>query len=78
VRDVVRILKRRFHNVISRCIRRVQGEGSAAEIVAALGYFNKRLPVDVMLLVRGGGSLEICGRSTRRAWRAPLRHQQFQ
>jgi exodeoxyribonuclease VII large subunit len=59
VRDVVRILKRRFHNV---CLTlypvRVQGEGSAAEIVNALGYFNKKLPMDVILLVRGGGSLE--------------------
>ena len=59
VRDVVRILKRRFHNVhLTLYPVRVQGEGSAAEIVAALGYFNKRLPVDVILLVRGGGSLE--------------------
>jgi exodeoxyribonuclease VII large subunit len=59
VRDVVRILKRRFHNVhLTLYPVRVQGEGSAAEIVAGLGYFNKRLPVDVILLVRGGGSLE--------------------
>ena len=59
VRDVVRILKRRFHNVhLTLYPVRVQGEGSAAEIVAALGFFNKKLPVDVILLVRGGGSLE--------------------
>jgi len=51
VRDVVRILKRRFHNVhLTLYPVRVQGEGSAAEIVAALGYFNKKLPVDVILL----------------------------
>jgi exodeoxyribonuclease VII large subunit len=37
---------------------RVQGDGSAAEIVAALGYFSKQRLVDVILLVRGGGSLE--------------------
>jgi exodeoxyribonuclease VII large subunit len=59
VRDVVRILRRRFHNVhLTLYPVRVQGEGSAAEIVAALGYFNKKLPADVILLVRGGGSLE--------------------
>jgi exodeoxyribonuclease VII large subunit len=59
VRDVVRILKRRFHNVhLTLYPVRVQGEGSAGEIAAALGYFNKKLPVDVILLVRGGGSLE--------------------
>src|ERR1700731_795500 len=55
VRDVVRILKRRFHNVhLTLYPVRVQGEGSASEIVAALGYFNKKLPVDVILLVRAG------------------------
>ncbi|HKM68332.1 MAG TPA: exodeoxyribonuclease VII large subunit [Candidatus Acidoferrum sp.] len=59
VRDVVRILRRRFHNVhLTLYPVRVQGDGSAAEIVEALGYFNKKLPVDVILLVRGGGSLE--------------------
>jgi exodeoxyribonuclease VII large subunit len=59
VRDVVRILKRRFHNVhLTLYPVRVQGEGSAAEIVTALAHFNKKLPVDVILLVRGGGSLE--------------------
>src|SRR5207342_1838081 len=31
---------------------------SSGEIVTALSYFNKKLPVDVILLVRGGGSLE--------------------
>ena len=59
VRDVVRILKRRFHNVhLTLYPVRVQGEGSAEEIVRALEYFNKMLMVDVLLLVRGGGSLE--------------------
>src|SRR5271157_530346 len=59
VRDVVRILRRRFHSAhLTLYPVRVQGDGSAAEIVGALGYFNKKLPVDVILLVRGGGSLE--------------------
>ncbi len=59
VRDVVRILKRRFHNVhLTLYPVRVQGEGSAPEIVAALEYFSKQRLVDVVLLVRGGGSLE--------------------
>ena len=59
VRDVVRILKRRFPNVhLTLYPVRVQGEGSAAEIVAALEYFSRRQLVDVVLLVRGGGSLE--------------------
>jgi len=59
VRDVVRILKRRFHNVhLTLYPVRVQGEGSAPEIVTALEYFSKQRLVDVVLLVRGGGSLE--------------------
>jgi len=59
VRDVVRILKRRFPNVhMTLYPVRVQGEGSAPEIVAALEYFSKQRLVDVILLVRGGGSLE--------------------
>jgi exodeoxyribonuclease VII large subunit len=59
VRDVIRILRRRFPNV---CLTlypvRVQGDGSATEIVKALKFFNQRKFVDVLILARGGGSLE--------------------
>ncbi len=59
VRDVVRILTRRFPNVhLTLYPVRVQGEGSAAEIVEALRYFHKNHAADVVLLVRGGGSME--------------------
>jgi exodeoxyribonuclease VII large subunit len=59
VRDVVRILKRRFHNVhIIVFPVRVQGEGSAEEIVRALRFFNQRQLADVLILARGGGSME--------------------
>jgi exodeoxyribonuclease VII large subunit len=59
VRDVVRILRRRFPNVhLTLYPVRVQGEGSAPEIVTALEYFGRQRLVDVILLVRGGGSLE--------------------
>ena len=59
VRDVVRILTRRFPNVhLTLYPVRVQGEGSAAEIVEALRYFHKKQAADVVLLVRGGGSME--------------------
>src|SRR3974390_891488 len=52
--DVVRILKRRFPNVhLTLYPVRVQGEGSAPEIVKALEYFSKQQMVDVILLVRG-------------------------
>ena len=59
VRDVVRILRRRFPNVhLILYPVRVQGEGAAAEIVEAIRYFNRKQLVDVMILARGGGSLE--------------------
>ncbi len=59
VRDVVRILRRRFPNVhLILYPVRVQGEGAAAEIVEAIRYFNRKELVDVMILARGGGSLE--------------------
>jgi exodeoxyribonuclease VII large subunit len=59
VRDVVRILRRRFHNVhLTLFPVRVQGEGAALEIVRALQFFNRQQSVDVLILARGGGSLE--------------------
>ena len=59
VRDVVRILTRRFPNVhLTLYPVRVQGEGSADEILEALLHFHKSRSVDVILLVRGGGSIE--------------------
>ena len=36
----------------------VQGEGAAARIVAAIATANRRAECDVLLLVRGGGSIE--------------------
>src|ERR1700688_881412 len=59
VRDVVRILRRRFRNVhLTVYPVRVQGDGASKEIVRAVQFFNRRLMVDVLILARGGGSLE--------------------
>src|SRR5216683_67004 len=59
VRDVVRILTRRFPNVhLTVYPVRVQGEGAAEEIVKALKFFNSKKMVDVLILARGGGSME--------------------
>jgi exodeoxyribonuclease VII large subunit len=59
VRDILRVLKRRFPNLhILLYPVRVQGEGAAAEIVAALDWFNRAAQVDVLILARGGGSIE--------------------
>src|ERR1700686_5381064 len=59
VRDVVRILRRRFPNLHLIVFPvRVQGEGAAAEMVKALRVFNQKKLVDVLILARGGGSME--------------------
>jgi exodeoxyribonuclease VII large subunit len=59
VRDVVRILRRRFPNVhLTVYPVRVQGDGAAEEIVKALKFFNQKKLVDVLILARGGGSIE--------------------
>lgn len=59
IRDILRVLKRRFANVHVRLFPvKVQGEGAAREIAAALAYFNRAKFADVIILARGGGSLE--------------------
>jgi exodeoxyribonuclease VII large subunit len=59
IRDIVKTLWNRFPNLEIRfCPVRVQGEGSAQEIVDALEAFNKDGQADVIVVGRGGGSLE--------------------
>jgi exodeoxyribonuclease VII large subunit len=59
LRDILRILRRRFPNVrVLIYPVRVQGEGAAGEIAAALKFFTARNAADVVILARGGGSLE--------------------
>jgi exodeoxyribonuclease VII large subunit len=54
VRDVVRILMRRFPNLHLIVFPvRVQGQGSAEEIVKAVKYFNAKKLVDVLIVARG-------------------------
>ena len=57
--DVLRILKNRWQGLeILLYNVHVQGADAAGEIVEALTYFNKHAPVDILILTRGGGSLE--------------------
>ena len=59
IRDILRVLKRRFANVrVQLYPVKVQGEGAALEIAAALRYFSRAHSVDVVIVARGGGSLE--------------------
>ncbi len=59
IRDILNILTRRFYNlhVVVAGVR-VQGPGAAEEIAAALDDFNRRGDMDVLIVGRGGGSLE--------------------
>lgn len=57
--DVLKVLAARFpavEVVLSPCL--VQGDGAPAQIVAALERLNDLDGIDVILVVRGGGSLE--------------------
>lgn len=57
--DMLRILRDRFtdRRVIVRPVR-VQGDGAAREIAAGIADFNRAPAVDVIIVGRGGGSLE--------------------
>lgn len=59
IRDVLQIIRRRFANVRVLIFPvRVQGEGAAGEIVEGIEFLNKRGDLDVLILARGGGSIE--------------------
>ena len=59
IRDLVRIIHDRFPavNIVVRPAR-VQGEGAAEDIAQAIRDFNEYRMIDVMIVGRGGGSLE--------------------
>lgn len=59
IRDIINILGRRFP--LCRPIlypSLVQGDGASAQIIAGIDYFNEKKNVDVLIVGRGGGSLE--------------------
>ncbi len=59
IRDMLHILRRRFKDLeILIYPVKVQGEGAAQEIAIAVADFNELRNVDVLILARGGGSLE--------------------
>jgi exodeoxyribonuclease VII large subunit len=59
LRDIIRVLRRRYpnaHLVLSPT--RVQGEGAGREVAHAIRKIARIQSVDVVILARGGGSLE--------------------
>ncbi|MDD5085322.1 MAG: exodeoxyribonuclease VII large subunit [Candidatus Omnitrophica bacterium] len=59
IRDILNIVNRRFVGThILLCPVRVQGEGSAEEIARGIETMNRFSDIDVLIVGRGGGSLE--------------------
>ncbi|PYS56306.1 MAG: exodeoxyribonuclease VII large subunit [Acidobacteria bacterium] len=59
LRDILTVLKRR-HNAINVLIfpAEVQGEGASLQIMAGIDYLSRSTDVDVIVITRGGGSME--------------------
>jgi len=59
IRDVFSVSQRRNNKVqLDIYPVRVQGDSSAEEIVQGINYFNETKDVDLIIITRGGGSLE--------------------
>lgn len=59
LQDIINITRRRFDKMnICLCPTAVQGNGAAEEIASAIRYMNKIKKCDVLIVGRGGGSLE--------------------
>jgi exodeoxyribonuclease VII large subunit len=59
IHDILNVLKRRFASLeVLLYPVRVQGEGSALEIARAIDEMNRLAEVDIVIVGRGGGSIE--------------------
>lgn len=59
IRDILHVLERRFQGLHLRLYpAQVQGEGSIEQVCAGLAYFSMSGWADVVILTRGGGSIE--------------------
>ena len=59
IKDIMNVLFRRFPNTILKLFPvKVQGEDAAGQIAYALDFINRHNAVDVIIIARGGGSIE--------------------
>lgn len=59
IHDILHVLERRFSNIhVILYPVKVQGEGAAEDIASAIADFNRYANVDVLIVGRGGGSME--------------------
>ena len=59
IRDIINVSSKRFYrsNILLYPVK-VQGDGAAESIAEAIRYFNKMKDIDVIIIGRGGGSIE--------------------
>ena len=59
LQDMINVARRRYPVVeLAVVATKVQGEGSAKEIVESIKLLNKQKDIDLIIIARGGGSLE--------------------
>ena len=59
IHDIQQIMARRYPLAeLILCPVKVQGEGAAEQVVQAIELFNRKKAVDVLIVGRGGGSME--------------------
>ncbi|HLV09082.1 MAG TPA: exodeoxyribonuclease VII large subunit, partial [Halanaerobiales bacterium] len=59
LRDILSVVKRRFENVSVLLVPSlVQGELAAEQLVKGIEYLNRRDDIDLVIISRGGGSIE--------------------
>jgi exodeoxyribonuclease VII large subunit len=59
IKDMLHVLKKRFDGFsVIIYPAKVQGDGSEKDMIEALDYFNAQANVDVIIIARGGGSIE--------------------
>lgn len=59
IRDILNVMQRRFPGISVLVVpAKVQGEGAAEEIAQGIALLNRRDDIDLMIVGRGGGSIE--------------------
>jgi exodeoxyribonuclease VII large subunit len=59
IRDIINVATKRYNKVnLLLYPVKVQGDGAAESIIEAIEYFNTRDDIDVIIIGRGGGSIE--------------------
>ncbi|MCD8174913.1 MAG: exodeoxyribonuclease VII large subunit [Phascolarctobacterium sp.] len=59
VRDIIRVVRQCSESIKMLLYPvKVQGDGAAAEIAEAIGFFNSHKLADILIIGRGGGSIE--------------------